>query len=144
MLRRLHKFLTLSRPDKRLFFDALIAVARMRIGLTVLGYNRLQRDAPAAATTPAEAALRWRIAWAVTTAARFVPKATCLTQALAAQRLLRAAGHPSTIRIGVAREDDGRFLAHAWLMSGDHVVIGGAARDLQRYTTLADLTPRAP
>jgi len=69
-------------------------------------------------------------------AGRHLPGAgTCLTQALAAHVLLRRQGYPTLLHIGVLRGEEGRLEAHAWLKSGDKVVIGGG--ELERYTVLA-------
>ena len=80
-----------------------------------------------------------RIAWSVGSAARFVPRATCLTQALAGEILLRRAGYPADLRIGVATDRSGTLEAHAWIESEGRVVIGD--HDLQRFTTLAPPVP---
>jgi hypothetical protein len=72
--------------------------------------------------------------WAVRAVSRSVPGATCLTQALAAQVLLTRAGHPSRVEIGVAKSEKNQFQAHAWLVLGDQVLIGGAG--VERYTPL--------
>jgi hypothetical protein len=75
------------------------------------------------------------IAWAVTVASRYVPAATCLTQALAAQGLLAGRGHSARLCIGVARSAAGRFQAHAWVECAGRVVIGGAEAPV-RFTPL--------
>jgi hypothetical protein len=75
------------------------------------------------------------IAWAVTVASRYVPAATCLTQALAVQGLLAGRGHPACLCIGLARSAAGRFQAHAWVECAGRVVIGGAEAPI-RFTPL--------
>ena len=45
----------------------------------------------------------------------YVPRATCLVQALAAQVLLSWQGLDSHLRIGVALSADKEFEAHAWV-----------------------------
>ena len=50
----------------------------------------------------------------VARAARWVPRATCLTQALAAQALLRRRGIQVKLCFGV-NKDSSTFRAHAWL-----------------------------
>ena len=75
------------------------------------------------------------LAWAVGAAARRFPKASCLTQAIALEALLAEAGHPSAVRIGVARRTDGSFEAHAWVELDGRVLIGGLP-DLERYAVL--------
>lgn len=66
-----------------------------------------------------------RLASAVVVASRSVPHATCLTQAVAAQLLLLYFGYGSTLEVGVARNVDGDFVAHAWIEQDGRVVIGG-------------------
>jgi len=56
--------------------------------------------------------------------ARWVPGATCLTQALATQTLLARHGYPAGLRIGVMRDARGRLAAHAWLAWQGAVILG--------------------
>ena len=66
-----------------------------------------------------------RVAHAVQVAARNVPwRAECLPQAIAAKRMLDRRGIPNALVFG-ARRADPEFEAHAWIMIGDAVVIGG-------------------
>lgn len=66
------------------------------------------------------------IVWAVEASGRRVPRASCLTQALAAKLLLRAFGLRSQLCLGVARTADGSLRAHAWLERGGRPILGGA------------------
>jgi hypothetical protein len=75
-----------------------------------------------------------RVAWAVTAASRWVPAATCLTQALAAQVLLARCGLSGRLHIGVSKDARQRLVAHAWVESQGRVVVGGSG--LERYTRL--------
>ena len=66
-----------------------------------------------------------RVRWAITSAARFpVPWAVCLPQALAAHWLLARRHIGSRICFGVNRGTEG-LQSHAWLVSGQEIVIGG-------------------
>ena len=65
----------------------------------------------------------------MSTVAARVPRATCLTQALAAQVLLARLGERSVLRIGVARDERLGVRGHAWLEHRGRVVIGGASLD---------------
>ncbi len=131
-----------SQLDERLFLlKCLVLVAVVRLGLTFFGYQRIRHWLP---QTPERILPEGRVrraAWGVSTAAKWVPRASCLTQAFAAQYLLARSGHRSQIRIGVAKED-GALKAHAWLLSGDAIVLGGGEGDLERYTPLTDLLLR--
>lgn len=66
--------------------------------------------------------------WAVEAVGnRLFPSSPCLTQALVIQRLLRRHGRHSELRIGVRKDERGKFGAHAWVESEGRVVIGGEA-----------------
>ena len=139
------RFLATSGSDKLFLLRCFAVVAAVRLCLSLLSYRILIRWLPKAHGTPAtdRDALR-RVGWGVRNASRLVPRASCLTQALAAQFLLARSGHESRIRIGVAKDATGKFLAHAWLISDGRLVIGGRSSELRRYRSLVDLDPEAP
>lgn len=78
-----------------------------------------------------------RVANAVVRCSRIVPGATCLTQALAGRALLASYGHDAHFKVGVARDADGRFSAHAWLELDATPILG--ERGIERFTPLPDL-----
>ena len=75
------------------------------------------------------------LAWAVRATARRVPKASCLTQAVALESLLADAGVHAEVRIGVARRADGSFEAHAWVEHGGRILIGGVP-GMERFAVM--------
>jgi hypothetical protein len=79
-----------------------------------------------------------KMVWAVGVASRFVPRASCLTQALAGAWLLRRKGQHAELVIGV-KNSNRDFQAHAWVVSNGRVVIGWAS-DLNRYKALSPRT----
>ena len=125
---RLARFLRRPRPQQRLLLHALWLLARVRlslgsspIALSAAGQSaslRLQYKPGQPAPSVAD------ICQAITIAAKFVPGATCLTQALVGQILLGQAGHPVTLQIGVLRRPAGPLQAHAWLESAGQVILG--------------------
>ncbi len=131
---RLRRFAGLSRPEKLLLLRTLSVVGLIRIGLWVLPFRMIQRFAFRARRKQETPYSVEQFVWAVRAVSRLVPGATCLTQALAAQMLLTRAGHASRVEIGVAKGEKNQFQAHAWLVLGDRVLIGGAGVD--RYTPL--------
>jgi cytochrome b561 len=114
----------------------LLVVAAVRLGLTLLSYNHVRRMVTRLdAQQPAGIADLRRVAWGVAAAARLVPYASCLTQALSGQYLLARQGNASKIRIGIERDTGTQLKAHAWLMSGDQIVLGGS---IDRFAHLVD------
>lgn len=136
----LRKFFARSWPDRFLLVRAFVLVCAVRMGLWVLPYRTVHRLADCPVTprdmTPEEElrSLRRIVGAVEAMSRRLLGTKPCLTQALAAQRILRQEGIDSMMRIGVAK--DGReLLAHAWLERGDRVLIGGVASPL-RYTAM--------
>lgn len=134
---RVARFRSLPSSDRDLFLVALVAIVSVRVGLWATSFRRLrssvERIAPPHGMpdpTPGEAD---RIGWAIGSAARFVPSATCLPRALAAEAILRRRGHPADLRLGVTR-DEGGVQAHAWVESYGRVVVGDG--DLERFAPL--------
>ena len=141
-MKRLRKLLRTSPTDRRLLVRAALLLGATRVGLWLLPIQTLRRALAGVVCTAA----RWprgapppadRIAWAVAVASGYVPKATCLTQALAVQALLGRDGFSADLRISVARTGDGRLEAHAWIESHGRVLVG--APGLDRYTLLGAL-----
>ncbi|MFT3722197.1 MAG: lasso peptide biosynthesis B2 protein [Hyphomonadaceae bacterium] len=140
-MRPLVKFFRLSPSDQRLYLRAFFTLVRVRATLTFLSFRKIAAAHPKksrhSSRTPAQ------IASVVGRVARFVPGATCLTQAAAARYLLQIYGHPSTIRVGVKPAENKRFAAHAWLLHDDRVILGGDEKSLAAYKVLTDLDPLA-
>jgi hypothetical protein len=65
----------------------------------------------------------------------YVPKATCLTQALTTMILLERAKQPASLIFGVSKETEDNLVAHAWVESAGYVVVGGG-KDLTRFSLL--------
>ena len=135
-MRNLSRVLSLSGSEMLFLARCLLVVAAVRLGLTLFSYNRVRRMVTRLdARQPADIGELRRVAWGVAAAARFVPCASCLTQALSGQYMLARQGNASKIRIGIERDTGTQLKAHAWLMSGNHIVLGGS---IDRFTHLVD------
>ncbi len=140
--KHLQKFWRLSPSDRRLLVTAVLLLTAMRLGLWLLPFRTLRRILVCRAQGPSQSAIRMpllpeRIGWAVATAGRYVPRATCLTQALTAQLLLERREYPARLCIGLARTEGKRIQAHAWVESQGRVLLGSG--ELSRYTVLLAL-----
>jgi hypothetical protein len=71
-------------------------------------------------------------------ASQWVPGATCLSQALALHRLLVCAGFPSIIKIGVRKDAQTGFEAHAWVEHDGRPLLNHPSV-VQRYEQLLGL-----
>ena len=142
-MKRLHRFFLLAPTERRLLARATLTVAAIRIGLWVLPFRTLRRVLARTARETCDGpeknmASIEKVSWAVGMASRIVPRATCLTQALAAQVLLARQGCPATLTIGVAKSQQGQLEAHAWVEIQGRIVIGKLT-DLSRFTPLPPL-----
>lgn len=117
-----------DRATRRTISEAAFTVAVVRLGLTILPYSVLRRlrgiilRAATAIAKPARDPEE--LASAVRIAARHIPRATCLTQAIALYVMLERRGITSRVVVGVAQRN-GRLAAHAWVDTDGTVLIGG-------------------
>lgn len=150
-VRRAHALVRALRAPagrKWLWLRSLGLVILMRLGLWTLPLRTLQvlvarlaRGRYSAPLPPGSAPLplvqedvareereaERELSWAVGKAARLVPRASCLTQALSLQVLLGRRGLGSRLCIGVRKGSASGFEAHAWVERGGRVLIGGSS-----------------
>lgn len=84
---------------------------------------------------PADQARARAVASRVLRAARLLPETTCLVHALGGWLMLRRRGIGALVRFGV-RNESGKVAAHAWLMLGQTVLMGG--EEASRFQPIAD------
>jgi hypothetical protein len=142
-LKNLRKFFFLNPRDRSLLLTSIGCLWAVRLGLWLLPLQTVRRlmaklSPPKPLSSKETPPDLERITWAITVASRYVPAATCLTQALAGQILLAQHGEPALLQIGVAKNEAGKLEAHAWVESRDRIVIGDL-EELSRYTRLPSL-----
>ncbi|MGC2302705.1 lasso peptide biosynthesis B2 protein [Candidatus Binatus sp.] len=137
----MRKLWHLSSAERGLLLKAGILLTIYRIALWVLPWNRVSVSRPSPSESSADRPSVERLEWAVRTARRMVPFASCLTQALALNHLLARAGYESSIHIGVAKTEGRGFEAHAWV---EHVGVTllSSPSEVAHYSRLLAL--RAP
>jgi hypothetical protein len=140
----------LRRPgsDWKLFLRAYVWVWSVRVALWILPFRTLydwsiRFRQGRIGDTPLSPASVYKIVWAVSAAARRVPRATCLTQALATQIMLGRRGHRTTLQLGIMKTEAGKVDAHAWLEREGKVLIG-LNETFDRLTRLPPLDSEDP
>ena len=146
-MERVRKFLHLTSSDRRLLVGTALLLGTIRLGLRLLPFRTVRRVVVRLARGPTgshrtDRCSVDRVVWVVSVASQYVPRATCLTQALAAQILLGRDGHPTQLRVGVAKSEEGRLEAHAWLENQGKVIVGGG--DLSHFTSLPGMELERP
>jgi hypothetical protein len=113
--------------DKWLLGRSFILIVMIRLGLWLLPYSMVDRLLTNYSPGRDEG-VNWqtvrRVVRAVRTCSRYVPYATCLTQALVARALLGMDGQPADLKIGFEKGPGEKVGAHAWIEVDGRIVIG--------------------
>lgn len=126
----------------RLFLSAISWVLVVRIGLSFSTLEALrQRFLSDELSEFNEEIEMLSITQAVVRASRFVPQATCLTQALAAQIMLAQVGIGSNLVLGVIKKESDLLEAHSWLEANGRVLVGGPVAMIRKFNRLAEFGP---
>ena len=137
------RFFSLPVEEKRLLIQAFMLLWAIRIGLWVLPFSTLrgiiQKITPITTERGENNLIPLdRLVWATEVMSCYVPKATCLTKALAGKVLLAGAGYSSSLFIGVAKDGENNFEAHAWLNRDELTIIGKSDRDFKELLSLSE------
>jgi hypothetical protein len=129
LVHKVRVFWHLEWKERFLLIEALAAVVAVRLGLSLLPFQKLRAMVRWAGRCPvgahkADALPVERVAWAVRAVSEFVPGASCLTQALSGQALLLRRRRPTRLHIGVAKGSQEKLSAHAWLECDGQIVLG--------------------
>jgi Transglutaminase-like superfamily len=135
----MRKFWHLSSAERGLLLKAGMLLAIYRIALWVMPWKRLAVSRPSPGESHTDRSSVEALEWAVRTAHRRVPFATCLTQAMALHHLLARAGYESSIHIGVAKTAGRGFEAHAWVECGG-VTLLSSPSEVAHYSRLLALS----
>jgi hypothetical protein len=134
------KFLKLPLAEKVLYAEAFPVVVLTGLILRVVPFRFLRKSlvkrlSTNTLTRPADLAEIQKIVRSVDFFSRFHPFASCLTRSLSALLLIKFNGEHAILKIGVAKDEDESFKAHAWLESNGRIVIGQVPSTSQ-YTVL--------
>lgn len=140
-MRLLNKFTALPFKRKLLLAESLAFVATARAGLWLTSFRRLESWLSRfQGTVEAHTDTDWNevrdVTESVRIASRLVPKASCLTQALAAKTMLGRRRQSSTLHFGVDRRSREDLSAHAWVEVEGKIVIGEMPGHVGRYAVL--------
>jgi len=136
-MRRVKKFFSLPESERRLLLRALVRLSSTCAKLHLLPQSKWRallapKPSPGAPQKPEYS--EEQIAWAVRGAARYVPLAICLPQAIVAKQFLEEQGYRPVLRIGVQTPENLSLKAHAWVEAGGRIVLG---EDESGYHALA-------
>lgn len=127
-------FIKLPYRDKVLALKSLYWVFMVRIMVWMFSFpvvqSKVQKKASRYDPDAKHPVARVKLRIMIMQAARFVPRATCLIQALAGYIMFSKYGYNTSIKIGVLAEN-GEFEAHAWLEQDEKVVLGESEKEFK-------------
>lgn len=128
-MKKLSRIIFSSSQKKLLFLQSLFFVWVIRLILWIFPYKRLDKwlsrfDARVRDNNVNDWIIIKSVVRSVRLCSRYVPYASCLTQALATQTILKLKGQSSSLKIGVEKDEDGKLAAHAWVEIEGKIIIG--------------------
>jgi len=142
-LRRVARLAERSPRERALVVEAALHLVAAKAMLRWVPFERWRgalQHAPEQRlrVTPGERQLA-QLVWAVNgVGARFPERLNCLPRALAMRWMMQRRRWPNTLELGVARDPEGKFEAHAWL-EHDGRVIMGLVPNLERFVKLPEM-----
>ena len=140
LLLKLRKFIRLKNGDRQLLLLAGLTLILLRLGLWLLPwkvlYAGIRKIAPISPdlAQPDNLTL-YRVVKAVNRVSKLmVIEPKCLARALTTQLLLIRQGYSSELCIGVAKNQEGKFEAHAWVECKGRIIIGKLSNHSQFKT----------
>ncbi len=133
------KLISLPQSGRNLLVEATVLLWAIRIGLRLIPFDTFRRLLPLETNERAHGGRSEvidvrQLAWAVSASGERTAPSTCLTRAITLQIMLARRGRAARLRIGVTKDDEGRFQAHAWVEHDGKVIIGGPG--MREYTPL--------
>lgn len=140
-MRQLNRWLSFSWQERRVLFYACLLLNGIRLSLWLFPFGWVRRSLNKISSiwicnSANQTISIQSIRRAVIMASRYTPGgAMCLVKAFTTQLLLHRYGYVHQLHIGVAKDDQHRFEAHAWIEHEGYVVMGKLS-DLDRFKPL--------
>jgi len=136
---KIKTFLKLNSTEKFILIKAFFLLLTVRLMLWILPFSFIQKITPRLTDVSgdmktSEVSIE-KLTWAIKVMSIYIPGATCLTRALAAQILLARYNYSSNIKIGVFKNGE-EFEAHAWLETEGGIILGESET---QYTPIMDM-----
>lgn len=127
---KLGKLLSKSKSDLSLLVITFILLNLIRFGLFILPFYQLLKVLDLTSNFLSKLVTQQikisQILHSVHTSNYYVfGNSKCLAKGLVTQILMEANGYSPKLKIGVAKENDGKLQAHAWVECNGKIVIGG-------------------
>lgn len=141
-MKKLMKFFRLKFGRKLMLLESAFFLAVSRIAVLTVKFDRIAprlgehgKESTEEIAQPYLPVIN-EVKWAVNAmSAHTFWESKCLVQAIAAKKMLKRRKIKSTLYLGVAKDSDGKMIAHAWVKSGGIILTG--ARGFRRFTVVS-------
>lgn len=132
----MRRFIKLSWKTKLLLLGAFVLLGIVRLAILIIPFRYLTllmgktMAESSKEISPKLLAKAIKVGWSVNTISNFTPwESKCLVRAFTAQIILLMLGIPSTLYLGLAKDDSKQLFAHAWLRCGSLTITGAGERE---------------
>lgn len=141
--RKAKTFFLMKSDLKMLLMEALCFLGFARLALLIFDFKMIAphlgertEDTPPAREEKCRRREAGKVGWAVATMSRYAPwESKCLAQALAAKIMLNRRKIRNTLYLGVAKDEMGHMIAHAWIKCGSIPLTG--AMSAEKFTVVS-------
>ncbi len=137
-MKLLQQLIKANQSDRFLLIEAATLLILIRVGLQFIQFktlrNQLTKLSQPQNTQPVSV---YKIVWAITMVSPYIAGVKCLARAMATQVMLSKRGYSNQLRIGVAKDQQGQFIAHAWVESRGRTVMGGLGNMAKYYNIMS-------
>lgn len=135
---QLYKIIRDNSCGRFILIEAMILLILIRLGLQFFQFQTLHKLLEKIAQPKQNKQVSiYKIIWAITMISPHIPGVKCLARALAAQVMLSRQEYPNQLRIGVGKDKQGQFIAHAWVENRGRTVIGGIGNMTKHYQVMS-------
>jgi hypothetical protein len=146
VIRKVRRFIFLSSSNKKIMLEAFLFLGFARI-LKLLPFSKISptlgnklEETPYHLNETHSETLKF-ISNAIHIMSRYTLwESQCLVKAIAGMKMLERRQIESTLYLGVAKDEKGKMIAHAWLRSGSYYVSGSEGMD--KFTVVGKFAKR--
>lgn len=142
LFRKIAKLLNLAWREKLLLLETFLLTGIIRFVILFVPFKKLAtlvgkyKEESSEMISDEDKVIARKISWVVFAVSNRTPwESKCLVRALTAQIMLSARKISSTLYLGVARDEEKKLIAHAWLRSGENIITG--AHEKAEFTEVA-------
>lgn len=137
-LKQLYKIFSNNWSDRYLLIKVATLLILIRVGLKFIQFQILRNLlAKIAQPVKTNQVSIYKIIWSITIISPFIPGVKCLARAMVAQVMLSRQGYSNRLMIGISKDKQGQFIAHAWVESRGRTVIGGIGNMAKHYHVMS-------